>query len=284
MDFEGVKSIRKNNNILSSTEIKYRVRIAQESVERTCLSLRATHPFPSPRRFDFFAPRPCFVCPRPAGANSYIRIFADGSSAGWKIGWLCCCPLGLVLLHARAKRKRRKEGASLPSSFLLQNRSEKEKGRKEEKKRRKLVERVGARDIGVCLLRTRPKNRALKAPRLLETLGATFSIGVWREGECGEIMRRGCHECQYFHYFSTRFREACSLLISSSSFIRFSFFPPFFHHSFAISSSPSRKNVFHSSAFFRLIFRGYFSTIENDVKKRPQRNTRNTNRADLAGL
>lgn len=71
-----------------------------------------------------------------------------------------------------------------------------------------MVERVGARDIGVCLLRTRPKNRALKAPRLLETLGATFSIGVWREGECGEIMRRGCHECQYFHYFSTRFREA----------------------------------------------------------------------------
>lgn len=149
-----------------------------------------------------------------------------------------------------------------------------------------MVERVGARDIGVCLLRTRPKNRALKAPRLLETLGATFSIGVWREGECGEIMRRGCHECQYFHYFSTRFREACSLLISSSSsfFFYFSFFSPFFHHSFAISSSPSRKNVFHSSAFFRLIFRGYFSTIENDVKKRPQRNTRNTNRADLAGL
>lgn len=223
-----MKSIRKNNNILSSTEIKYRVRIAQESVERTCLSLRATQPLPSPRRFDFFAPRPCFVCPRPAGANSYIRIFADGSSAGWKIGWLCCCPLGLVLLHARAKRKRRKEGASLPSSFLLQNRSEKEKWRKEEKKRRKLVERVGARDIGVCLLRTRPKNRALKAPRLLETLGATFSIGVWREGECGEIMRRGCHECQYFHYFSTRFREACSLLISSSFFFHFSFFFPLF--------------------------------------------------------
>lgn len=154
---------------------------------------------------------------------------------GWKIGWLCCCPLGRVLLHARAKRKRRKEGASLPSSFLLQNRSEKEKGRKEEKKRRKLVERVGARDIGVCLLRTRPKNRALKAPRLLETLGATFSIGVWREGECGEIMRRGCHECQYFHYFSTRFREALfekrvlcwSLLLLLSSFI-FHFFPPFF--------------------------------------------------------
>lgn len=132
MDFEGVKSIRKNNNILSSTEIKYRVRIAQESVERTCLSLRATQPLPSPRRFDFFAPRPCFVCPRPAGANSYIRIFADGSSAGWKIGWLCCCPLGRVLLHARAKRKRRK--AFPPSFFLLQNRSEKEKGRKEEKK------------------------------------------------------------------------------------------------------------------------------------------------------
>lgn len=94
---------------------------------------------------------------------------------------------------------------------------------------------MGARDIGVCLLRTRPKNRALKAPRLLETLGATFSIGVWREGECGEIMRRGCHECQYFHYFSTRFREALfekrvlcwSLLLLLSSFI-FHFFPPFF--------------------------------------------------------
>lgn len=134
MDFEGVKSIRKNNNILSSTEIKYRVRIAQESVERTCLSLRATHPFPSPRRFDFFAPRPCFVCPRPAGANSYIRIFADGSSAGWKIGWLCCCPLGRVLLHARAKRKRRKEGASPPLPFSSKIEARK---KNEEKKKKK---------------------------------------------------------------------------------------------------------------------------------------------------
>lgn len=233
MDFEGVKSIRKNNNILSSTEIKYRVRIAQESVERTCLSLRATHPFPSPRRFDFFAPRPCFVCPRPAGANSYIRIFADGSSAGWKIGWLCCCPLGRVLLHARAKRKRRKEGASLPSSFLLQNRSEKEKWRKEEKKRRKLVERVGARDIGVCLLRTRPKNRALKAPRLLETLGATFSIGVWhgrmRRDNASWLPRMSIFSLFFNAFSGSVVRKACSLLISSSSFFfHFSFFFPLF--------------------------------------------------------
>lgn len=146
----------------------------------------------------------------------------------------CAAVHSAACCYTRGPRGKEGRGAFPPSFFLLQNRSEKEKGRKEEKKRRKLVERVGARDIGVCLLRTRPKNRALKAPRLLETLGATFSIGVWREGECGEIMRRGCHECQYFHYFSTRFREACSLLISSSSsfFFYFSFFfslfSPFF--------------------------------------------------------
>lgn len=150
---------------------------------------------------------------------------------GWKIGWLCCCPLGRVLLHARAKRKRRK--AFPPSFFLLQNRSEKEKGRKEEKKRRKLVERVGARDIGVCLLRTRPKNRALKAPRLLETLGATFSIGVWhgrmRRDNASWLPRMSIFSLFFNAFSGSVVRKACSLLISSSSFFfHFSFFFPLF--------------------------------------------------------
>lgn len=229
-------------------------------------------PSPSRRRFDFFPPRPCFVCPRPAAANSYIRIFADGSSTGWKIGWPCC-PLGCYTRGPRGK-----EGGGL-SSFLPKIEARKKKGEKKEE-----IGREGGRDIGVCLLRTRPKNRALKAPRLLETLGATFSIGVWH----GRMRRDNASwlpRMSIFSLFSRVFgkRSKSVLLISS--------FPlPFFHFSFFLFSlffcdpSPSRKNAFHSSVFFRLIFRGYFSTIENDVKKRPQRNTRNTNRADLAGL
>lgn len=250
------------------------------------MSLASGHPTPSlPSSFRLLCTASVFCLPTSRRREQLYKNICRWIVRGEKSAG-CAAVHSAACCYTRGPRGKEGRGAFPPSFFLLQNRSEKEKGRKEEKKRRKLVERVGARDIGVCLLRTRPKNRALKAPRLLETLGATFSIGVWREGECGEIMRRGCHECQYFHYFSTRFREACSLLISSSSsfFFYFSFFSPFFHHSFAISSSPSRKNVFHSSAFFRLIFRGYFSTIENDVKKRPQRNTRNTNRADLAGL
>lgn len=250
-----MKSIRKNNNILSSTEIKYRVRIAQESVERTCLSLRATQPLPSPRRFDFFAPRPCFVCPRPAGANSYIRIFADGSS-GVK-NRLAVLLSTRPRVVTRAGQEEKKEGGGLPSSsFLLQNRSEKEKGRKEEKKRRKLVERVGARDIGVCLLRTRPKNRALKAPRLLETLGATFSIGVWhgrmRRDNASWLPRMSIFSLFFNAFSGSVVRKACSLLISSSSFFfHFSFFFPLF--------SPFFCDLFFSLTEKRVPFLRVFS-------------------------
>lgn len=167
---------------------------------------------------------------------------------GWKIGWLCCCPLGRVLLHARAKRKRRK--AFPPSFFLLQNRSEKEKGRKEEKKRRKLVERVGARDIGVCLLRTRPKNRALKAPRLLETLGATFSIGVWH----GRMRRDNASWLPRMSIFSLFFNAFSGSVFSADLF--------FFFHSFFIFSplfSPFFCDLFFSLTEKRVPFLRVFS-------------------------
>lgn len=130
MDFEGI--VRKNNNILSSTEIKYRVKIAQESVERTCLSLRATQPLPSPRRFDFFAPRPCFVCPRPAGANSYIRIFADGSS-GVK-NRLAVLLSTRPRVVTRAGQEEKKEGGPFP---LLSFSSKIEARKKKEEKKKK---------------------------------------------------------------------------------------------------------------------------------------------------
>lgn len=183
--------------------------------------------------------------------------------------------LSTRLLHARAKRKRRRG----PPFLSAENRSEKEKrGKKEE------IGREGGRDIGVCLLRTRPKNRALKAPRLLETLGATFSIGVWH----GRMRRDNASwlpRMSIFSLFSRVFgKRSKSVLLISSSPLPFFHFSSFLFSLFFCDPSPSRKNAFHSSVFFRLIFRGYFSTIENDVKKRPQRNTRNTNRADLAGL
>lgn len=179
-------------------------------------------PSPSRRRFDFFPPRPCFVCPRPAAANSYIRIFADGSSTGWKIGWPCC-PLGCYTRGPRGK-----EGGGL-SSFLPKIEARKKKGGKKEE-----IGREGARDIGVCLLRTRPKNRALKAPRLLETLGATFSIGVWH----GRMRRDNASwlpRMSIFSLFSRVFgKRSKSVLLISSFPLPFFHFSSFFRYSFAI--------------------------------------------------
>lgn len=176
----------------------------------------------------------------------------------------------------RAGQEEKKEGAS---SFLPKIEARKKKGEKKEE-----IGREGGRDIGVCLLRTRPKNRALKAPRLLETLGATFSIGVWH----GRMRRDNASwlpRMSIFSLFSRVFgKRSKSVLLISSFPLPFFHFSSFLFSLFFCDPSPSRKNAFHSSVFFRLIFRGYFSTIENDVKKRPQRNTRNTNRADLAGL
>lgn len=123
---------------------------------------------------------PCFVCPRPGGANSYIRIFADGSSRVEKRR--PGCPLA-VRVVTRSRWKRKKEGQGLGIE-----------ARSAEK---------------ACLLRMRPKNRALKAPRLLETLGATFSIGVWH-GKRRDNARRRLPRMSIFSLFhetSPRFRK-----------------------------------------------------------------------------
>lgn len=136
-----------------------------------------------------------------------------------------------MLLHARAKRKRRKEGASPPLPFS--SKIEARKKKEERKKKKEEIGREGGRARHRRLLRTRPKNRALKAPRLLETLGATFSIGVWhgrmRRDNASWLPRMSIFSLFFNAFSGSVVRKACSLLISSSSFFfHFSFFFPLF--------------------------------------------------------
>lgn len=121
------------------------------------LSLRATRSLVVSTSFH------CFVCPRPAAAaKSYIRIFADGSA--WKIA---VHSPRVVVTRSRVgpRGKERRRGVSGPSFFLPKIERGERKGIKRERKEEIGGEREGGRDIGVCLLRMRPKNRALKAGR-----------------------------------------------------------------------------------------------------------------------
>lgn len=185
---------------------------------------------PPRRRFDFFPPMFCLPTPW-RREQLYKNICRHHRVEKRRRG----CPLA-VRVVTRSRWRRKKEGQGL--------------GIEAEEK--------------ACLLRMRPKNRALKAPRLLETLGATFSIGVWH-GKRRDNAPRGCHECQYFHYFnetSPRFRkpfEKRSADLFLSSFLPF--FPPSILF-FCDVSPPPRGETVPLLVFFRLIFRGYFSTIE----------------------
>lgn len=123
------------------------------------LSLRATRS--PPRRFDFF-PLFCLSTSRRRREELYKNI------CRW-IGVKNRCPLAACCCYTfarRAKRKRKKEGRLWPLFLSPENRKRGEERDKERKKGGNWWrEREGGRDIGVCLLRMRPKNRALKAGR-----------------------------------------------------------------------------------------------------------------------
>lgn len=115
----------------------------------------------------------------------------------------------------------------------------------------------------VCLLRMRPKNWPLKAS------GTPRNTGRRRYDLANvELMRRGCHECQYFHYFAGQRQERVSRLGKSfrKKLVLISFFLPFFLFSFCFFFSaepfllPAEKNM--GCFLSRLIFRGCFPFAE----------------------
>lgn len=134
--------------------------------------------------------RQCLVCARPSRVKSYKNI------CRWSVTLENVpVPLSLLLLHVWTER------LLFP---LERGELEKEgKGRKNKKRgREKRNWTAGGRRHRrkVCLLRMRPKNWALKAARLLETLGATLRLASGLGN--AEIMHPGSRECQYFHYFT----------------------------------------------------------------------------------